>query len=243
MNGEAIHATEASPFPRRLPWGRATHKTAANGATTLYLHVWDWPADGKLLLPALQELPVSGKMLNRAAAVTATRTDAGVTVHLPTATTDADVSVVRLDFPGPLTITQQPFVVPAADGTITLLATDADTHGGLSGNIHLKGTGADAWLSDWTSPDFRIEYQIKTGKAGKWRVEAEVASPHPARLILCSNKIMTPAEIPATGPDLSWQKVKLGSIELPAGEAVLEIKAVKDDWKGINLRKLHLLPE
>jgi alpha-L-fucosidase len=62
VNGEAIYATEASPFPRRLPWGRITRKVAGD-KTTLYLHVWDWPQDGKLLLPTLKETPSSGRLL------------------------------------------------------------------------------------------------------------------------------------------------------------------------------------
>ena len=46
VNGEAIYGTTASPTPRPA-WGRITTK-AGDGTTTLYLHVFDWPADGKL---------------------------------------------------------------------------------------------------------------------------------------------------------------------------------------------------
>ena len=52
VNGEAIYGTTASPF-KRLPWGRCTKKLTADGAT-LYLHVFNWPADGKLLVPGLK---------------------------------------------------------------------------------------------------------------------------------------------------------------------------------------------
>jgi alpha-L-fucosidase len=45
VNGEAIYGTQASPFPF-LSWGRATRK-----GQTLYLHVFDWPKDGKLVVP------------------------------------------------------------------------------------------------------------------------------------------------------------------------------------------------
>ena len=50
-NGEAIHGTSASPF-RSLPWGRCTQRATPEGAT-LYLHVFDWPSDGKLRVPGL----------------------------------------------------------------------------------------------------------------------------------------------------------------------------------------------
>jgi alpha-L-fucosidase len=243
VNGEAIYSTDASPFPRRLPWGRVTQKAAAGGATTLYLHVWDWPADGRLLLPTLKELPAAGKLLKGGAMVTAKNSVDGVIVQLPGAATDADVSIVRLDFPGSLTITQLPFIMPAADGTISLLAADADTFGGLSGNIHLRGSGPSAYLTDWTSPEYRLEYQIKTSKTGKWRVAAEVAAPQPVKLALNVKKSSTPVEIPVTGPGLSWKNVQLGSIELPAGESTLELKSVKENWHSISLRALHLIPE
>jgi alpha-L-fucosidase len=49
-NGEAIYGTSASPFAEQLPWGRATRKVAGK-RTLLYLHVFDWPKDGKLTVP------------------------------------------------------------------------------------------------------------------------------------------------------------------------------------------------
>ena len=45
VNGEAIYGTTASPF-EKLAWGRCTQKPGK-----LYLHVFDWPKDGKLLVP------------------------------------------------------------------------------------------------------------------------------------------------------------------------------------------------
>ncbi len=45
INGDAIYGTQASPFPY-LSWGRATR----NGQT-IYLNLFDWPKDGKLIVP------------------------------------------------------------------------------------------------------------------------------------------------------------------------------------------------
>jgi alpha-L-fucosidase len=47
VNAESIHGTTASPLGR-LPWGRCTAKPGK-----LYLHVFDWPKDGKLAVPNL----------------------------------------------------------------------------------------------------------------------------------------------------------------------------------------------
>ncbi|HEY3389715.1 MAG TPA: alpha-L-fucosidase, partial [Prolixibacteraceae bacterium] len=50
VNGEAIYGTTASPFSY-LPWGRCTQK-----GNKLYLHVFDWPKDGKISLPVLNNI-------------------------------------------------------------------------------------------------------------------------------------------------------------------------------------------
>lgn len=66
VNGEAIYATGPNPFPRtppvaaetsqaggrgrgaRMPWDwRATTKFNSDGSGKIYLHIFEWPADGK----------------------------------------------------------------------------------------------------------------------------------------------------------------------------------------------------
>jgi alpha-L-fucosidase len=49
INHESIYGTRASPF-KSLSWGRCTKKTITGG-TRLYLHVFDWPGDGKIVIP------------------------------------------------------------------------------------------------------------------------------------------------------------------------------------------------
>lgn len=51
-NGEAIYGTQASPF-KELGWGRCTQKIK-DKKTILYLHVFDWPTNGKLIVPGLE---------------------------------------------------------------------------------------------------------------------------------------------------------------------------------------------
>jgi alpha-L-fucosidase len=49
INQESIYGTKASPF-KSLSWGRCTQKPITGG-TRLYLHVFDWPGDGKIVIP------------------------------------------------------------------------------------------------------------------------------------------------------------------------------------------------
>jgi alpha-L-fucosidase len=48
VNSESIYATTASPLGK-VPWGRCTAKPGK-----LYLHVFDWPANGKLEVAGLK---------------------------------------------------------------------------------------------------------------------------------------------------------------------------------------------
>tara|TARA_R110002050_G_scaffold70899_4_gene152695 strand:+ start:20759 stop:22504 length:1746 start_codon:yes stop_codon:yes gene_type:complete len=49
-NGESIYGTTVSPFPY-LSWGRCTQK-----GNKLYLHVFDWPENGRLFVPLLNKV-------------------------------------------------------------------------------------------------------------------------------------------------------------------------------------------
>jgi len=51
VNHESIYNTKASPF-KSLSWGRCTQKSISGG-TRLYLHIFDWPANGKVIIPNL----------------------------------------------------------------------------------------------------------------------------------------------------------------------------------------------
>ena len=240
-NSEAIYATTTSPFPRRLPWGRITQKANADGTTTLFLHVWDWPADGKLLLPTLQATPTSALVLATGKRASAKPSADGLVVRLPDAATDADVSIVKLTFNTPLGITQRPYSVPDADGSFTLHALDADTHGSLAGNLPVEGSGNTAFLARWSHDDWRVEYQLKTPAARSWKVQAEVRATKPAQLKLKCGKTEKVAQLSATSGD-SFQSLDLGTIALPAGETALEFVPVRGNWSSIDLRKVRLVP-
>ena len=69
-----------------------------------------------------------------------------------------------------------------------------------------------------------------------------MAAPEPTKLTIDVKKVSTPVEVPATGPDLTWKTVTLGTIDLPAGPTGFEIKGVKDGWKGLSVRHVYLEP-
>ena len=109
LNGEAIFGATASPFTKQLPWGRCTKKVDDAGAT-LYFHVFQWPADGKLVVPGLKSQIETAYLLadpDKKSLKTANNT-ADVTVNVPAAAPDKDISVVVVRVKGKVEIAGRP---------------------------------------------------------------------------------------------------------------------------------------
>jgi alpha-L-fucosidase len=102
VNGEAIYGTTASPF-KELPWGRCTKKLTVDGAT-LYLHVFQWPADGKLLVPGLKNTVEWASLLIDGSKLEAAAGEGGVLVSVPAAAPDKISSTVVLKVKGVLKV-------------------------------------------------------------------------------------------------------------------------------------------
>ena len=117
VNGESIYGTTATPFTQPLAWGRCTKKVDEKG-TTLYLHVFDWPKDGRLTLPAIKGLDKVAYLLADAERKPLTKlsdgsTRGGMVILLPEKAPDPISSTVVLRVNGPLDIIQPPAAEPA----------------------------------------------------------------------------------------------------------------------------------
>jgi alpha-L-fucosidase len=99
VNGEAVYGTKASPWGL-FTWGRCTKKEIKNG-TSLYFSVFDWPADGRLVIPGVKNSVVTAKLLATGAKVkTAVTKDDTLIITLPATAPDPIASVVRVDIRG-----------------------------------------------------------------------------------------------------------------------------------------------
>lgn len=91
VNGEAIYGTTASPFATQLPWGRATRKQG-----TLYLHVFEWPANRVLTVPAFDGSIRSASLLGASGATLGiSKTADGWSIALPEKAPDSVASVIK----------------------------------------------------------------------------------------------------------------------------------------------------
>jgi alpha-L-fucosidase len=107
-NGESIYGTQASPFSQ-LSWGRCTQKTTVSGCI-LYLHVFDWPANGKLELSGVLNTPQKAFLLSdpARAQLEVTRNNDALVITLPSIAPDTANSVIALYLQGKPDLTDPP---------------------------------------------------------------------------------------------------------------------------------------
>ena len=239
INGESIWGTQASPF-KSLPWGRCTQK-AADDATTLYLHVFQWPADGRLIVPGLQNQVAAAYLLADAEknALTTEAVDSGVCVHLPSAAPDPICSVVVLKVAGPVEIAA---AIPAqqSDGTIKLAAVNATCHGH---QIRYESGPERDNIGFWLNPSEWCDWTVQVTKPGKFAVSAEIAATGSGSFHIVAGDQTLQAKAPNTGNYGRFHKVDLGEIQIEqTGKVVVAVKAVADAWQPFNLKSLTLTP-
>ncbi|MGN6267406.1 MAG: alpha-L-fucosidase [Ginsengibacter sp.] len=93
VNHEAVYATKASPVAP-LEWGRCTSAKSKNN-TTLYFSVFNWPADGKLVVPGLKNKIVSAKLL-AGGNVKAQLVSNGMQLNVPAKAIDPIATVIKV---------------------------------------------------------------------------------------------------------------------------------------------------
>ncbi|MBI5095279.1 MAG: alpha-L-fucosidase [Candidatus Hydrogenedentes bacterium] len=167
VNGDAIYGTTASPF-KHLGWGRCTVKPGV-----LYLHVFDWPADGKLVAAGLKNAVKKAYLLSDAkkTALEAKNTPDGVAITVPAKAPDPIASVIALEIEGAPNVVDTP-IPQLADGSVSLGAADAVVHGKTA--KFESGNGKDN-IGFWTDPKDTVSWEFNLSKAGKYQVAVTYA--------------------------------------------------------------------
>jgi alpha-L-fucosidase len=107
-NGEAIYETKASPL-LPLAWGRCTQKEQ-NGNTIFYLSVFDWPKDGKLVVPGFKNEIYNAKLLATGKKLESTREQDQLVIMLPGQAIDPIATVIKLEVKGTVPKVSAPVV-------------------------------------------------------------------------------------------------------------------------------------
>ena len=235
VNGEAIYGTSASPF-KRLQWGRCTVK-AGGETTTLYLHVFNWPQDGKLVVPGLKSSVISAGLLATGAKLEASSANEGIIITVPTNAPDAISSTVILKIKGAPEVGVTP-ITQESDGSVRLMASEAELHGDVQ---YERGGGKDN-IGYWTNPDDWAEWKFKVTQPSKMQVSAEIAAEESGKFTVSLGEQKLAGTGPKTGDFTKFKRVNLGTLELSAGDVAIQVRPVKDGWQPMNLRSVSLSP-
>ncbi len=107
---DAIHGADATPFGP-LAWGECTAR-----GRTLYLHVFQWPACGRLLLPGLKtEVRRASLEGDR---ITFEQKDGLLTLRVRELRPDALIPVIKLELAGPVEASRELCVYPGCRNTL-----------------------------------------------------------------------------------------------------------------------------
>jgi alpha-L-fucosidase len=236
-NGEAIYATTASPF-KRLGWGRCTRKVTADGST-LYLHVFDWPANRELLVPGLKNEAQQAYLLNKKSRKLPLRSaPEGWVISVPPEAPDPISSTVVLKIKGEPQV-EQAGIVQEPDGSILLRASEANLHGT---EFRFESGDRRDNIGFWLNPAEWVDWEVKVTRPGKFIVTAEIAAPNASSFEVSVGSQKLSGKAPVTGDYGNFQTADIGTVEPAAGTSTLAFRPVKEGWTAINLRAVRLRP-
>jgi alpha-L-fucosidase len=240
VNGEAIYGTTASPF-KKLTWGKATQKPGK-----LYLHVFDWPQSGSLVVPIANGVSRAYLLASRGQALQSKKTEDGIVLQVPGTMPDDNATVVVLEITGaPEVLATSTHIKPNADGTIVLKAADADLKGRHI-RLESKANGVSN-IGFWTDTSDYVQWSVLIPKAGAYDVETEFACDDSAAgsecaLVVGEEEFIT--TVPSTGGWNEFRTESPGTVRITtSGATTVAVKAKSKPGSAVvNLRQVTLRP-
>jgi alpha-L-fucosidase len=235
VNGEAVYATQAGPFPRPLPWGRVTQK-----GNKLFLVRFDGTVQGLRLdglkgkLTKAYPLGAPGQSLT----IMQDRSVNGTSiVAVPTRDPNAMPDVFVVEFEGKLEV--EPYVATVENGTAKFRAKDAET----KGSAHFEAS--KDCIGFWTDTESTVNWKLKFPVAGAYTVEAEYACDPASQgsefsVVIGGSKVV--GKVASTGSWSTFTKVNLGTIQVSEGIHQVTVRALSmPNGAVMNLRSLTLV--
>lgn len=116
INGESVYGTMASPF-EHISWGRVTQKKKGD-KTLLYLHVFDWPMDGKLQIKGMANIPLNVYRLTDKNKLNFTASENIITIQVPPVAADMINTVIVMEVEGTPLVYKAPVITSYASSFI-----------------------------------------------------------------------------------------------------------------------------
>lgn len=241
VNSSSVYGTTASPFVR-LPWGRATKKEYPN-ATELFLHIFDWPEDGRLVVDGLRS-EVTGVyfLADYQRQIPITKSAKGWVINLPGEPLDRVNTVLVVKIKGPLDVARL-LPTQTSEGVVTLELSDVAIHNPSYGGELILGEDSDdnTVLTEWTDSRSHVDWLFDVKIPGQFDVYADVSVKTATSFVLTVAGESSLVTIEPT--DLERFESRLISrVVLPVGESGLSLQPSNKLWSPIQLRSIKLKP-
>jgi alpha-L-fucosidase len=237
-NGDSIRGTQRTPLDRQA-WGDSTVK-----GNTLYLHVWNWPTDGKLVLSGLEGKVLRANLLQKPSQpLRVSRLEASdLEIAVPRIAPDPvdTVIVLRLASP-PRGVAGN--LVQADVSVNRLLAFDAEANG--SGFSYGDGKASRYYIDGLEREGNNLAWKVRSRARRRYRVEAVFASAVAkksgvATLNLKLGDTELHGEARSDGNVTNLQRVSLGEIEVPEHLTSMTLTMTGDP---LHFFEVDLIPE
>lgn len=245
VHGESIYGTRAGPF-NKLSWGRCTQRASPNGAT-LYLHVFDWPADGRLELTGLENTIRRARVLGTDGAVEIDSQGPWPVLRVSGSPTNPHATVVVADCVGTPKIAAVRFK-PDAEGVFALHARDAE----VSGHAARYESGPDRdCIGFWTDARDSVYWPVEAPARAAARYTVEItyacdpSTPGATFAVEAGEgpRSRVQAVVQDTGGWGNFVAASIGTIVWPRGADRVTVRVVSKPGNAVmNLRSVRLVP-
>jgi alpha-L-fucosidase len=237
-NGESIYGCDRSPLPVQ-PWGASTRR-----GDRLYLHVFHWPADGKLLVGGLRSNPVGAHLLHATGELAVNRLNADdLELTLPAAAPDATDSVIVLDFPAQIAADKSIRLAPAGPAT-TLHVMDGRLDG--PGIRYGDGKTNRDVTEEWSGAEAAVTWVVRVPAAAKFKVGVQyntLGQDNTGAFTLAAAGQSLVGRVTPTENVNTFRTDGIGELSLPAGVHTLVMRATAIAGGNLmRLRRLELTP-
>jgi alpha-L-fucosidase len=239
VNSESIYGTKASPCSRPA-FGRITQKEMGGNAT-LYLHVFDWPADGNLFVPVKNKIKSCYLLADKNRSLKVVNDEEGVTVLLTGTAVDPVNSVVVLNLVGATEISSANQINQQKDGSILLSAKQATINNTFGTYVAVEPESNA--IGSWDHPKVTLEWTFRVNTPGTFNIIAEIASTKNSALKVSVGNQSMKATIPAGSDINNFTPIEVGSITIDTkGEYTLYLAPDQKEWNPVKLRHVALYP-
>jgi alpha-L-fucosidase len=235
-NKESIYGAGKGPY-KPLPWGRVTAKPGK-----LYIHVFDWPTDGRVVLPGLTNAFGKPRLLAKPRSkVKAFREGSDIVIKVGRKPVDPIDTVIVLPIKGEWKEVVLP-VFADKKGNFTLKAVVAEIHGKTARYEGGRGKGN---IGFWTDKSDWISWKVRADESASYRVEIEYSVPDESagatfQITDGTRKLSGTAQ--STGDWKTFKKLTLGNITLSKGmHQINVIPQTMPKYAVMNLKAIRLM--